>query len=156
MFQVFIFSDKSLLEMTDRCSTGNLPETRLKRFAKALCKTRARRKQVLDQPSVRLDDIHALQLLQHVHGAQLPLIEAGLILVHYDEHVVVAAIELPGELLLPEPVHAGLRIVSVQPDLPRERHQCRDALVALFRDIILKCLPVRYGVLPRRSDDHGL
>ncbi|MNC44367.1 hypothetical protein D3C75_932700 [compost metagenome] len=45
------------------------------------------------QPRQGLHAVHALQLLVHVHGTQLGLIEAGLILVGRDHHVEVLGIK---------------------------------------------------------------
>jgi hypothetical protein len=64
------------------------------------------------EPREGLHAVHALELLVHVHGAQLGLVEAGLELVGGDHHVEVVGVERLGQVA---PLEPGVeqRLVSV-------------------------------------------
>jgi hypothetical protein len=55
------------------------------------------------EPRQGLHAVHALQLLVHVHGAELGLVEAGLEFVGGDHHVVVVGVEGLGQVAALEP-----------------------------------------------------
>ena len=102
------------------------------------------------QPGQSLHGRHALQLFQHIHGAQFGLVKSGLILVCHQQHLIVP-VKLLRQAILREAVHACLGVLSGiirQGDLPREGYQRMDIHIALLLGVLLKSLAVLDGSLP--------
>ncbi len=110
-----------------------------------------------------LDAVHTLELLVHVHGAQLGLIEAGLVLVGGDHHVEVLGVEGFREVT---PAQAGIEQAaafrhlfgnhSVRQHAAGEGHQRVHIGVAHLLHIGLHSQLVAHRLLPAAGDHHGL
>ena len=110
-----------------------------------------------------LHAVHALQLLVHIHGAQLGLIEAGLVLVGGDHHVEVLGVE---GLCQVTPVQAGIEQAAafrhlfgdhpVRQHTAGEGHQRVHIAVAHLLHIGLHRQLVAHRLLPAAGDHHGL
>ena len=111
------------------------------------------------EPGQRLDGIHAFELLQHIHGAELGLVETGLVFIGHQQHLIGIGVKFLRKPVFREAVQPCFGVFCLiirQFDLAGERHQCMDALVSLLGDILLERLAVFYGALARRCDDHCL
>ena len=114
----------------------------------------------------RLHGLHAIEALVHIHGAEQRLVEAGLVFVGHQQHLVIRRGEPLRQLLLADrlPGHAirvharlgvfepGLRVF----DRAAEGDQRADVGVFVLRDVALECLHVAHRVEARRRDDHRL
>ena len=114
------------------------------------------------QAGERLDSHHSVEALVHVHGAQQRLVEADLVLVGHDHHLVGRAVEnLIEGLALGAGVHAGLGVLALAQQIVRrdvgvlpgddhlagERHESVHVVVAVLGGVALDGLVVAQGVL---------
>ncbi len=107
--------------------------------------------------------VHALQLLVHVHGAQLGLIEAGLVLVGGDHHVEVLGVEGFRQVA---PVQAGVEQAAafrhlfgnhpVRQHAAGKSHQRMHIVVAHLLHIGLHRQLIAHRLLAAAGDHHGL
>ena len=112
------------------------------------------------QPRQRLHGLDARQPLVHVHRVQQRLVEAGLVLLRHEQHLVLLRGELLGQLLLADAVvHAlfGVGDVGELVVLHRagERHQRLDG-IALLLDVPIEALLVAHGFQARTGHHHRL
>ncbi len=107
----------------------------------------------------RLHRLHAVEPLVHVHRAQQRLVEAGLVLVGHQQHLVVGRGEALRQLLLADRLAA--HHIGVHPRLgvfqagvriahrAAEGHQRADVRVAVLGDVALEGLLVAHRVQAR-------
>ena len=100
-----------------------------------------------------------MELFQDVHGAELGLVKAGLVLIGYEENLVVVFIEFSRQGVFGKAVHARFCVFpSFMRQLyrPGKSDEGFDVLVALDMDILLKGQAVFDGFFAGRRDDHSL
>ena len=112
------------------------------------------------QPGEGLNGLNAGQSLVDVHRVQQGLIEARLVLLGNEQHLVLLGCEVLGQLLLPHAfvhLHLGVGRTGelVVLDDPRERHQRLDR-IPLLLDVAVKALFVANCFEPRAGHDHRL
>ena len=112
------------------------------------------------QPGKGLNGLDAGQSLVDVHRVQQGLIEARLVLLGNEQHLVLLGCEVLGQLLLPHAfvhLHLGVGRTGelVVLDDPRERHQRLDR-IPLLLDVAVKALFVANCFEPRPGHDHRL
>ena len=104
-----------------------------------------------------MNRIHAAQLFQHIHGTQFRLVESRLIFVGDQKHLIGIGVKFLCEPIFWEAVQGSLcifRFIIREFYFAGKGYQSMDALIPLFRNVILKCLPVFHRSLPGRSNDH--
>ena len=104
-----------------------------------------------------MNRIHAAQLFQHIHGTQFRLVESCLIFVGDQKHLIGIGIKFLCEPVFREAIQGSLRIfrfIIRELYFAGKGYQRMDALVPLFRNVILKCLPVFHRSLPGVGNDH--
>ena len=103
--------------------------------------------------------IDTLELLHDIHCTELRLVKACLILVSNQKHLIIVLVELFGELIFGNTVDTRLCVFCIiirELHLARKRNKRTNALVSLFRAIVLKCLTILDGGLSWCGDDHCL
>ncbi|MNI21433.1 hypothetical protein D3C76_912310 [compost metagenome] len=105
-----------------------------------------------------LDAIHSCQLLVHIHGTQLGLIETGLKLVGHQHHLIVLGIEC---LTHVPPIKLGVHVPLVKTlpflfDVTRERHHGTNSTIALLCYILVERQLVTNRLQPTRRHNHRL
>ena len=97
-----------------------------------------------------------MEFFQYIHRTQLLLVEARLILVCDQEHLIFVLIEFLWQFFLRKPIHTYFRIfLAIYGDLPGKRDQCFQPRIALALDIVFKSLPVFDGPCARLCDHHS-
>ena len=112
------------------------------------------------QPGERLHGEHAGELLVHVQGAELRLVEAGLVLVGHDHHLVAVPVErlrqVAGHGRVHGPLGDLLEPEVVVGDLAGEGHQGAHVRVPHVLDVLVHLALVPDGGGAGVGDHHGL
>ena len=96
-----------------------------------------------------LNSIDSPQALIHIHGAELRLVKAGLILICHQQHLVAVAVKHFRQIFFLNAVHHRFGVfVAVQRDLTGKCHQCTNTGISLLGNIGLKLVPVFDRRLP--------
>ena len=100
------------------------------------------------EPGQGLHGVQARQRLVDVHGVELRLVEAGLVLLGDDEDLVLVGVEHVGHLGLGDAVELGLGdLVAVDVELAGEGDEHADVGVAVVVDVLGQRPVVAHGVL---------
>ena len=118
------------------------------------------------QARERLHRLHAVEPLVHVHRVQQRLVEAGLVLVGDQQHLVVGRVEALRQLRLADRlaghdigVHPRLGVLEARVRVAHraaEGDQRADVRVAVLGDVALEGQLVAHRVQARRGDHHRL
>ena len=118
------------------------------------------------QARERLDGLHPVEPFVHVHRAQQRLVEAGLVFVRHQQHLVIRGAEAPRQRPLGNGraghdvrVHPRLRIVEAGVGVAHrtaERDEGPDVRIAVLGQIAIEGQLVAYRVQARRRHHHRL
>ena len=106
--------------------------------------------------------LDVLEFLVHEHGVEHGLVEAGLIFVGHNEHVVEVAGEIERELVFRDVLVAPLVqlrlgvFLSLVFHLTREGHQGVNIRDSVLLAVVLNGKEITNGMSPTAGNDHGL
>ena len=96
-----------------------------------------------------LHSIDSSQSLVHIHGAELWLVKASLILIRHQQHLIAVAVKHFRQIFFLNAVHHRFGVfVAVQRNLARKRHQCTNTRIPMLGNIGFKLVPVFDCCLP--------